>query len=190
MGFSTAAATLAACEAPIVESIPYVVKPDSLTPGIANYYASSFYDGYDFASVLVKTREGRPIKIEPNNDASYNGATNARVQASVLSLYDGARMHNPMMDGAATSWGEAIAKAQSLLTANSVVLTRTVISPALKTAISKLGLRHVSVDAVSQSNRADVYEALTGVRALPTIELTKARLVFAVGNAQIGRAHV
>ena len=186
MGFSTAAATLAACEAPIVESIPYVVKPDSLTPGIANYYASSYYDGYDFASVLVKTREGRPIKIEPNNDASYNGATNARVQASVLSLYDGARMHNPMMDGAATSWGEAIAKAQSLLTANSVVLTRTVISPAVKTAISKLGLRHVSVDAVSQSNRADVYEALTGVRALPTVELSKARVVFAVGADFLG----
>jgi molybdopterin-containing oxidoreductase family iron-sulfur binding subunit len=186
MGFSTAAATLAACEAPIVESIPYVVKPDSLTPGIANYYASSYYDGYDFASVLVKTREGRPIKIEPNNDASYNGATNARVQASVLSLYDGARMHNPMMDGAATSWGEAIAKAQSLLTANSVVLTRTVISPAVKTAISKLGLRHVSVDAVSQSNRADVYEALTGVRALPTLELSKARVVFAVGADFLG----
>jgi MoCo/4Fe-4S cofactor protein with predicted Tat translocation signal len=186
MGFSTAAATLAACEAPIVESIPYVVKPDSLTPGIANYYASSYYDGYDFASVLVKTREGRPIKIEPNNDASFNGATNARVQASVLSLYDGARMHNPTMDGAATSWGEAIAKAQSLLTANSVVLTRSVISPALKSAISKLGLRHVSVDAVSQSNRADVYEALTGVRALPTVELSKARVVFAVGADFLG----
>ena len=38
MGFSTAAATLAACEAPIVESIPYVVKPDSLTPGLPSYY--------------------------------------------------------------------------------------------------------------------------------------------------------
>jgi molybdopterin-containing oxidoreductase family iron-sulfur binding subunit len=186
MGFSTAAATLAACEAPIVESIPYVVKPDSLTPGIANYYASSLYDGYDFASVLVKTREGRPIKIEPNNDAIFNGATNARVQASVLSLYDGARMHSPMMDGAATSWKEAITKAQSLLTENSVLLTRTVISPALKSAIAKLGLRHVSVDAVSQSNRADVYEALTGVRGLPTVELAKARLVFAVGADFLG----
>ncbi|MGB1735856.1 MAG: TAT-variant-translocated molybdopterin oxidoreductase, partial [Schleiferiaceae bacterium] len=48
MGFSTAAATLAACEAPIVESIPYVVKPDSLTPGVPNYYASVSFDGFDF----------------------------------------------------------------------------------------------------------------------------------------------
>src|SRR6218665_2879694 len=64
MGFSLAAATLAACETPVVKSIPYVVKPEEITPGIANYYASTFYDGHDYASVLVKTREGRPIKIE------------------------------------------------------------------------------------------------------------------------------
>ena len=85
LGFSTAAATLAACETPVVKSIPYLVKPDEIIPGVANYYASTIFDGRDFASVLVKTREGRPIKIENNNSCS-----NARVQASVLSLYDSA----------------------------------------------------------------------------------------------------
>ena len=79
LGFSTAAATLAACEAPINRSIPYVIKPEEITPGIANYYATTMYDGHDFASVLVKTREGRPIKIDSNKSA-----TNARIQASVL----------------------------------------------------------------------------------------------------------
>ena len=86
VGFSTAVASLAACEGPVVNSIPYVVKPDDVIPGIADYYASSIADGFDFANVLVKVREGRPIKIEPNRD-SKNGTTNARVQASVLSLY-------------------------------------------------------------------------------------------------------
>ena len=81
LGFSTAAATLAACETPIVKSIPYLVKPDEIIPGVANYYASTIYDGRDYASVLVKTREGRPIKIENNGTSS-----NSRVQASVLSL--------------------------------------------------------------------------------------------------------
>jgi molybdopterin-containing oxidoreductase family iron-sulfur binding subunit len=186
MGFSTAAATLAACEAPIVESIPYVVKPDSVTPGVPSYYASSLFDGFDFASVLVKTREGRPIKIEPNNDAPFNGATNARVQASVLSLYDGARLRTPMVDGAESNWSNAITAAKALMTEKSVLLSGTVLSPALKVAIAKLGLRHVSVDAVSQSNRADVYEALTGKRGLPTINLEKASVVFAVGADFLG----
>jgi len=81
LGFTTAAATLAACETPVTKSIPYVIKPEEITPGISNYYATTMYDGHDYASVLVKTREGRPIKIEPNKTA-----TNARVQASVLSM--------------------------------------------------------------------------------------------------------
>ncbi|MBK5284115.1 MAG: TAT-variant-translocated molybdopterin oxidoreductase, partial [Bacteroidia bacterium] len=89
MGFSVAAATLAACEAPVVKSIPYLVKPEEIYPGIANYYASTFWDGYDYCPVVVKTREGRPIKIEGNEKSLITkGGTSARVQASVLSLYD------------------------------------------------------------------------------------------------------
>ena len=61
MGFSVAAASLASCEAPVIKSIPYVNKPEEITPGIANWYASSFYDGNNFANVLVKSREGRPF---------------------------------------------------------------------------------------------------------------------------------
>ena len=72
-GFSTAAVALAACESPVIKTIPYVVKPHNIIPGVPNYYASAYYDGYDFASVLVKTREGRPIKINPNPAAKGFG---------------------------------------------------------------------------------------------------------------------
>ena len=186
MGFSTAAATLAACEAPIVESIPYVVKPDSLTPGLPSYYATSMYDGMDYASILVKTREGRPIKVEPNKEAPFNNVTNARTQASVLSLYDGARLRGPKVSGEDASWSDAMASAKTLLTEKSVLLTSSVISPALKTAIAKLGLRHISVDPVSVSNRLDVYEGFTGKRGLPTIDLENASTVFAIGADFLG----
>ncbi len=70
VGFSTAAATLASCEGPVNKSIPYVVQPEQIRPGISNFYATSISDGFDFANVLVKTREGRPIKIEINNSKS------------------------------------------------------------------------------------------------------------------------
>lgn len=186
MGFSTAAATLAACEAPIVESIPYVVKPDSLTPGMPSYYATSMFDGSDFASVLIKTREGRPIKVEPNGDAPFNGATNARAQASVLSLYDGARLRSPKVNGEATSWSAALSAAKDMISASSVLISGTVLSPSASAAIEKLGLRHVSVDAVSQSARLDVYESFAGKRGLPMIRLEKAQTVFAVGADFLG----
>ena len=57
MGFSLAAATLAACETPVVKSIPYTNKPEEVTPGVANHYASTYYNGQDYVNVLVKTRE-------------------------------------------------------------------------------------------------------------------------------------
>ena len=104
VGFTTAAASLAACEGPVVKSIPYVVKPDEVTPGIADYYATSIADGYDFANILVKVREGRPIKIEPNRIAKTSGTTNARVQASVLSLYDNNRLKGPKANGKDVDW--------------------------------------------------------------------------------------
>src|SRR5210317_292572 len=104
VGFTTAAASLAACEGPVIKTIPYVVQPEQIIPGVANYYATSIANGYDFASILVKTREGRPIKIENNKEAKSNGNGNARIQASVLSLYDSTRLQGPLANGEAVDW--------------------------------------------------------------------------------------
>ena len=79
LGFSVAAASLAACEAPVKKAIPYVIKPEEVTLGIPNYYASTYADGSDYCSILVKTREGRPIKIEGNTESPFTfGGTSAR----------------------------------------------------------------------------------------------------------------
>ncbi|HRV56213.1 MAG TPA: TAT-variant-translocated molybdopterin oxidoreductase, partial [Mangrovimonas sp.] len=99
IGFSTAAASLAACEGPVIKSIPYVVQPKEIIPGVANYYATTIANGFDFANVLVKTREGRPIGIKSNKLAKSHGFGNARVNASVLGLYDSLRVKGPKKDG-------------------------------------------------------------------------------------------
>ena len=99
VGFSTAAASLAACEGPVIKSIPYVVQPEEIIPGVADYYATTMNDGFDFANILIKTREGRPIKVENNVLAGAKFAANARVHASVLSLYDSMRLKQPMIAG-------------------------------------------------------------------------------------------
>ena len=85
LGFGLGAATVAAgCEIPIKRAIPYTIKPDEIVPGVANYYASSFVNGSDYCSVLVKTREGRPIKIEGNHLSGVtHGGTSARAQGYV-----------------------------------------------------------------------------------------------------------
>jgi len=82
-----------------------LVKPEEVTSGVANYYASTFFDEGLYCSILVKTREGRPIKIEGNELSGITqGGTTARVQASVLSLYDSERLHDPLSKGHEVSW--------------------------------------------------------------------------------------
>src|SRR5688572_3205153 len=96
MGFGMSAVALAACEAPIRKVIPYVNKPMDLDPSIPNYYATTYINGGECCSIVVKTREGRPIKIEPNALSNVTkGGINAQVEASVLSLYDNERLRGP-----------------------------------------------------------------------------------------------
>jgi molybdopterin-containing oxidoreductase family iron-sulfur binding subunit len=190
VGFTTAAASLAACEGPVVKSIPYVIKPDDIIPGVAEYYATTMADGFDFANVLVKVREGRPIKIEPNKEA--NGSTNARVQASVLSLYDSHRLKGPKANGTDISWADAdsqiVAKLNEVKEAGLpiAVLTSTCASPSTKKLISRLEatfgtVNHVVYDAVSESAALDAFETMYGSRALPSYNLEKAEVIVSIG---------
>lgn len=188
MGFTTAAATLASCEAPVSEAIPYVVAPEEVIPGIADYYATSYFDGHDYASILVKAREGRPIKVENNRMAKMNGGANARVHASVLNLYDSTRLQNPLMGGADANWADVdkAIKADLEKAAASgkqiVFLTSTVISPSSKKVINEFGaqysnFKHVVYDAWSYSGKLDAVAAATGKRALPTYNFKNADVI-------------
>ena len=197
VGFSTAAASLAACEGPVIKSIPYVVQPEEITPGVANYYATTIADGYDYASVLVKTREGRPIKIEKNTLAATNGHANARVNASVLGLYDSMRIQGPMKAGEPISWSEFDAEVGQKLTSLSgsdkaiVLLTQTYASPSTSKLVNEFkakfgNVRHVQYDAISESAALDAFEANYGERGLANYDFTKAMTIVSVGADFLG----
>lgn len=186
LGFSTAAATLAACEAPIVKSVPYVVKPDEITPGMPTFYATTMYDGYDYASVLVRTREGRPIRIEPRKDVEYFGGTNTRVQASVLSLYDSNRVQAPQINKKKATWEQidvvVAKKLNSLAGKKAVLLTPSLPSPSTKKLIQDFtnkyqSVEHVIFDAVDYSPALDASEEVFGKRVLPYYDISKTELV-------------
>src|SRR6201992_3932491 len=67
LGFSTAAATLAAsCEMPVRHVVPYLNKPANTIPRVADYYATTYTVGGDVISIVAKVRDGRPIKLEGN----------------------------------------------------------------------------------------------------------------------------
>ncbi|MFT0713406.1 TAT-variant-translocated molybdopterin oxidoreductase [Flagellimonas lutimaris] len=198
VGFSTAAATVAACEGPVHKSIPYVVQPDNIVPGVANYYATTIADGFDFASILVKTREGRPIKIENNTDAKVNGGANARVQASVLSLYDSKRVQGPMANGEPVEWKVLDATVKAKLNAlkgfnkQVVLLTQTYASPSTTKLISEFkaaygeNVNHVVYDAISEDAALNAFNKAYGERALPDYDFEKADLIVSFGADFLG----
>lgn len=192
VGFTTAAASLAACEGPVHKTIPYVVQPDTIIPGVADYYATTMFDGFDFANLLVKTREGRPIKIENNTIEGAKFAANARVHASVLSLYDSMRLKSPKINAKNASWSDVDAKIKaSLKSANGkqvVLLTSTIASPSTEKLIADFisknpTAKHVVYDAVSESAALDAFETVYGERALVDYDFSKATGVVVALNA-------
>ncbi|MCF1189988.1 TAT-variant-translocated molybdopterin oxidoreductase [Mangrovimonas sp. AS39] len=197
VGFSTAAASLAACEGPVIKSIPYVVQPEEIIPGKANYYATTIADGFDFASVLVKTREGRPIKILNNSLATTNGGANARVNASVLGLYDSLRVKGPMKEGKAITWDAFDSEVNQKLTeiSNSgkqiALFTQTFASPSTEKLIAEFkskynNVKHVSYDSVNESAALDAFEAQYGERGLADYDFSKASTIVSFGADFLG----
>ena len=197
IGFSTAAATLAACEGPVVKSIPYVVQPKEIIPGIANYYATTIANGYDFANILIKNREGRPIKVEKNSLAPLENAANARVHASVLDLYDNARLSQPTKNNMPISWFsfeyetklklEEISKNSKEI----VLLTQTFASPSTKKLISEFkskynNVSHIVYDSISHSKALDAFELKYGVRGLANYDFSKSKVIVSIAADFLG----
>jgi MoCo/4Fe-4S cofactor protein with predicted Tat translocation signal len=193
LGFSTAAAAVAAsCEMPVKKAIPFANKPEELVPGVSKYYATTYVQDGDVVSVLAKVRDGRPIKIEGNDlSAITQGGTSARVQASVLDLYDTARLRFPTIDGKEVTF-EAIDKAVAAsISGPVVILTSTITSPSTKEAIAQFlakypGSRHVTYDAISYSGMLLANEAVYGKKAIPSYHFENAKTIVSLGADFLG----
>ncbi|QSS96161.1 TAT-variant-translocated molybdopterin oxidoreductase [Psychroflexus sp. ALD_RP9] len=195
VGFSTAAASLAACEGPVIKSIPYVVQPERLVPGVADYYATTIANGFDFASVLVKTREGRPIKIDNNSSATNFTAGKARVHASVLGLYDIKRLQNPQIEGRDATWTEfddrVTQDLENIGDKSIVLLTQTYASPSVDRLIKQFkekysNVQHIVYDAISEEAALNAYKNKYGVRALPNYDFSTAETIVGIGADFLG----
>ena len=198
LGFSVAAVSLAACEAPVKHAIPFLNKPEEYDPGIANFYASSFYDGGDFCSILVKTREGRPIKVEGNKLSSVTkGGTSVKAQASVLGLYDNNRYRNPSKKGKKIEWSDLDAEVKQGLEAAKAagqpiyLVSNTVVSPSTQAVIAQFtnaypGTKHIQYDAFSAHGLLEAGKEAVGRRVLPAYDFSKANVVVSFGADFLG----
>jgi MoCo/4Fe-4S cofactor protein with predicted Tat translocation signal len=195
LGFGLGAVTLAACQpAPVHKSIPYLIKPEDVIPGIPNYYVSS----HNGQSILVKTREGRPIKIEPNPNAGvFSQGTNPQTQASVLDLYDVSKLKTPVLKNEETTWSKVDQYVKSELAKVQAsgkkirIVSSTVNSPSTLRVIADFttaypNTTHIQYDAVSYTGIIKANENSFGKAVLPKYNFDKADLIVSFGADFLG----
>ncbi|MDX9908164.1 MAG: hypothetical protein RBS23_01790, partial [Mariniphaga sp.] len=198
LGLGTASAALiASCKRPVEKAIPYLIKPEEITPGKSVYYASSYFNQNEFGNVLVKVRDNRPIKLEPNPASviTPRGAS-GRVQASVLDVYNVNRYKGPQKNGESIEWetadSEIIAKLNEFSESSRAVLliTPTIISPSTKKLIAefseKFGAQWHQYDAIPMDGYREANRRVFGTDALPEYDFEKADCIVSIGCDFLG----
>jgi molybdopterin-containing oxidoreductase family iron-sulfur binding subunit len=200
-GFSLGAVTLAACnKTPVKNAIPYVVKPDNVTPGVPLYYASSSVSNSEGFPMLVKVREGRPIKFEPNKEATYfGGGLDGLAHSSILSLYDTNRLKGPMKAGERKplAWAdfdkEVIAALDKTAASGKsiAIVTPTNTSLVLSQAIADFSVKYtntevVAYEPISYSGITRANQKAFGKAVIPAYDFSKAEVIVSFGADFLG----
>ncbi|SPZ84185.1 Uncharacterised protein [Sphingobacterium multivorum] len=195
LGFGLGAVSLAACNrTPVHKAVPYLIKPEEVTPGIPNYYASTF----NGQSILVKTREGRPINVEPNPNAiGLNQGLDSTTAASVLDLYDESKLKQAQLKGQDVEWSKLDGEVVKALNAAAssgkqiTIVSNTVNSPSTLAAIAAFATKfptvnHVQYDAVSYSGIIEANKASFGKAVVPSYNFEKAHVIVSVAADFLG----
>lgn len=178
------------------EVIPYNKEPVGVIPGVANYYASTCTGCKHACGILVKTREGRPIKINGNDEHPVNrGKICARGQASIMNLYDPERIRQPWKRVGSSfsdsSWADANAAVIAALSdaASSgreiAVVMKTLLSPTTKEVFNDFVAKYPTVKLYSYElftdvNRNSAWQKSYGGGRFPLISWDKAKLILAL----------
>ena len=190
LGGTFAAIGATACgRLPVRKAMPYVHKPEELTPGKAVWYATTCRACPAGCGVLVKSRDGRPIKVEGNPEHPLSlGSACARGQASVLALYDGDRMRGPLSAGKPATWDQLQADIDKAFAglrkdgAKLALVTPSISGPATREVVARFlaqfpGARHVMYDGHGAGAIAEAHAASHGIAAVPSYRFDKAEVV-------------
>lgn len=189
LGFSVGAtAALASCQTPVKYILPYVKQPDQTRGSISDFYASTFYDGLDFCNVLVKSRDGRPIKVEGNPSSLVTPrGTSGHAQASVMGVYDSNRLRGPIKkEGKILTWKSVDSEIEQALKSNTSkgirILSSTILSPATRELINQFKEKYENVklieyDSISAHGILEAAKISFGKRIVPSYRFDHADMI-------------
>lgn len=183
--------------------VPYNKKPEEITIGNPNYYASTCNGCSNACGIIIKTIEGRPIKVDGNPDHPVSkGKVCAIAQASVMSLYDPERLKNPSersdrKSSKDISWAEADDKIISQLKSAAsggkeiAIVTKTINSPSQKKLLDDFKTAYpttkvYSYELFNESPRNNAWEKCYGSKIYPLIQWNKAKIILSLESDFLG----
>jgi len=181
------------------EIIPYTNRPEGVLPGKPNYYASTCNGCQEACGILIKTREGRPIKVDGNDEHPINkGKICATGQSSIYNLYDPSRLQNPLKGTSKTNWAtadsEIIAKLDSVskLGKKIVVLTNSINSPTERKMLDEFKQRFATTevhafDLFNNCNKKFGWFKSYGNAEIPSIKWDKANVILSLEGDLLGK---
>ncbi len=198
-GFALVGTTVAGCSrTPVRHALPRLVQPEGSVPGRSELYASVCGGCSAGCGVLVKVRDGRPIKLEGNQEHPLSkGGLCAAGQASLLGLYDQYRLKAPQREGKDVSWtaiDETIrSQLQSIREKRKAVrfLTGPVVSPTTRRLIQRFlesfpDGRHVVLDPRPGSAILEAQARTHGTRGLPHYHFDQADVIVSLDADFLG----
>ncbi|MCX6137442.1 MAG: Fe-S-cluster-containing hydrogenase [Ignavibacteriales bacterium] len=181
------------------EIVPYTKRPEEVIPGIANYYASTCDACAQSCGILIKTREGRPVKVDGNPDHPINkGKTCAIGQAHILDLYDPARLRQPRgKENVPVRWSDVdVAVIDALRRASAAgkeiaLISHAVHSPSVRRLFDDFKKKYPTAsfyfyDVNNSEPRRTAWEALTGSAEIPVIRWEDANVILALESDFLG----
>lgn len=190
VGFCAMGSMAACTKMSIEKAIPFAIQPEDAVLGESYWYASTCSACTSACGTLVKTRDGRPIKIEGNSLSPINqGGLCAAGQADVLDLYDSGRLKGPLKGTGSVTWDQLDAEVLEKLKSSKKkirVLSETIVSPTLRHTIEKFtasfpGGKHVVYDSFSYSALIQSQQACFGKNVVPQYKLDRADVIVSFG---------
>jgi len=184
--------------------IPYNKKPEEVTIGNPNYYASTCTSCTNACGILIKTREGRPIKVDGNPEHPVNkGKICAIGQASIMNLYEPNRLKEPMFRAGSgnltpLNWKELDVKINNELAKFAAagkeiaVISHTVTSPTAKLLFEDFTkkvstAKFYSYELTNDLNKVNAFKKSFGKDGLPVIKWNDAKIILSLESDFLGK---
>ena len=182
------------------EIVPYNIKPEEITVGKPNFYASTCTACSNACGILIKTREGRPVKVDGNPDHPVNrGKICAKGQASILNLYDPERLKTPLIGRNSTfneiSWKDADSDIINALAAANgkeiAIVTNPIKSPTTLKVIEDFKVKYPTTKVYSYSLfnydiKNSAWQKTFGSGKYPLIQWNEAKVIVSLESDFLG----